>query len=83
MVPLEKTQFKVKIAVLFTSTSHGRNNFNGNIRLSNGSSAYERRLEIYYNGQWGTVSRDNHFESNPNAGIVACRQLGYGGFISP
>ena len=65
--------------ILFISTSYGQ--IDGDIRLSGGFSDYEGRLEIYYNGQWGTVC-DDYFNSNPNAGIVACRQLGFGGFIS-
>jgi len=53
---------------------------NGDLRLARGSitsSSYTSgRLEIYINGQWGTVCW--RFYSNANAN-VACRQLGFTG----
>ncbi len=44
------------------------------LRLVGGATANEWRLEILYNGQWGTVCDDNW--GKPDADVV-CRALGY------
>jgi len=46
------------------------------VRLASGSEEWrEGRLEVYYNGRWGTVCDD--FFDNVDAS-VACYSLGFG-----
>ena len=47
---------------------------NGDVRLSDGGSTHQGRLEICYNGIWGSVC--GHTWTSVEASVV-CRQLGF------
>ena len=49
---------------------------NGDVRLVGGNSVSEGRVEMCYNGVWGSICI--HGWDNSDAGIV-CRQLGFQG----
>ena len=46
----------------------------GDLRLVDGKTGNEGRLEVYHNGEWGTIADDYWTDVESD---VACRQLGY------
>ena len=52
------------------------NPYNGMVRLSQGNHSNGGLLEVYCNGQWGTVCEDEFDDTTADA---VCAQLGYTG----
>lgn len=50
----------------------------GTIRLMNGQNACQGRVEIYYQGNWGTVCDDDWVFNNA---LVVCQQIGCGSAV--
>ena len=59
---------KVKFSTVVTLCTHGA------VRLMNGSTSDEGRVEMCVNGEWGSVC-DSSWDRR--AAQVVCRQLGY------
>ena len=47
---------------------------NGTLRLTDGFSKYEGRVEMYFNSEWRYVCSDGWSDIDA---VVVCRQLGY------
>ena len=49
---------------------------NGDVRLVNSTTAYEGRVEICYNGVWGSVCDSSW---NDRDAAIVCQQMGFQG----
>ncbi|XP_052818823.1 uncharacterized protein LOC128244786 isoform X2 [Mya arenaria] len=66
------------IGIIFiTCTNCQDSNVTTPIRLVNGVTQSEGRVEVFYNGTWGTVCASYASYANRNFAKVVCRQLGY------
>ena len=59
---------------MHTATNTSSNCTNGDIRLKNGNTEYEGRVEMCYSGVWGSICPSSW---DSNDAKVVCRQLGY------
>ena len=61
------------VTVLDSDSSPPRS---GDLRIREGHSSLDGRVEIYLNGEWGTICGNRFFDAEREAALV-CRQLGY------
>ena len=71
---LTKCYFQLTIIYRIDTTRIWDSPSTGDIRLTGGTYSNEGLLEVYCNGEWGTVCDDSFSSTDA---IVACRQLGY------
>ena len=74
-ISLEPHKFRtIKLSACVDSTWIWDNPYNGQVRLTGGTTSNQGLVEVYCNGQWGTVCDDSFGKNESN---TVCRQLGY------
>ncbi|PIK61635.1 putative deleted in malignant brain tumors 1 protein-like, partial [Apostichopus japonicus] len=63
-----------KIVISITGELPEESPVEGSLKIVDGFSVYSGRIEIYHNGEWGTICDDDWDDDDAQ---VACRQLGY------
>ena len=72
---LHSNNFLAVVIVVTDSTRIWDSNpFSGMIRLQGGDYSNEGRVEVYCNGQWGTICSTGFDNTDAN---TICKQLGY------
>ena len=67
------------IATYIDTTRIWDNNpYPGMIRLQGGDFVNEGHVQVYCNGQWGTICDDGFDSTDAN---TICKQLGYSGYV--
>ena len=79
-----QTNIIIKLITLYPLTVVVSAQQDGDLRLvGHGASKFSGRLEIFYNGEWGTICAAGSIvnEFSLSSAAVACRQMGFGNAI--
>ena len=72
----QQTLFAIQNIIILDTTRIWSTPYDGEIRLQDSQYTSQGLVEVYCNGQWGTVCDDGFGSTDAN---TVCRQLGYTG----